>query len=69
MKRITNAIMRRIYGVRGGIKPPIKGTRFFRLRSWWNGVANWLYDWCGIPDEWEAWYLGPEKYADWKASK
>lgn len=53
-KRALAFVLRRIYGVRGAIKPPL-GPYNTPLKSarykWWKIVSS-LYKWSGLPEEW-----------------
>lgn len=61
MKTTIKAIMRLIYGVRGGIKPPLgpmAGTHAdigYRVRFWWWVRVQRLYVWTGLPEDWHKW--------------
>lgn len=47
-------VLRRIYGVRGAIKPPLGpyNTPLRKARHRWWLVVNKLYKWSGLPEEW-----------------
>ena len=56
MKTIIAFALRKIYGVRGALKPPIGGPyakAFYRLRySWWRIISR-IYNWSGLPEKWD----------------
>lgn len=58
-RRFVAFLLAKIYGVRGGLKPPLGGPfagRFYPVRyRWWKEMSR-LYNWSGLPDRWEAWY-------------
>lgn len=56
MKYLIKSILKSIYGVRGGLRPPL-GRPFFKY-SWWR-LVNSLYTWSGIPEQWS------DSFRDW----
>lgn len=65
MKLILRLILRPIYGIRGGIKPPLgpppafTGIRWsrprlllYRVRRKWHRIISRLYAYSGLPDRW-----------------
>ena len=57
MRRVVAFILKAVWGVRGAIKPPLRGCRFYsiRYRCWW--VLNRVYTWSGLPKRWQMWYI------------
>jgi len=58
LKRVVRAALEKVYGVRGGIKPPLGGPKaglLYPLRHrWWQAMSA-IYKWTGLPDKWGAW--------------
>jgi len=59
VRRFVASVLKRIYGVRGSLKPPLGGPHAgllypVRYRAW--KLTNRLYHWSGLPDQWNAWY-------------
>jgi hypothetical protein len=56
VRRIVAVALKRIYGVRGSLKPPLGGQNAgllypVRYHAW--KVANRIYRWSGLPVQWE----------------
>jgi hypothetical protein len=59
VRRSVAFVLKRIYGVRGSLKPPLGGPRAgllypVRYRAWKLTIR--LYHWSGLPAQWHAWY-------------
>lgn len=59
VRRFVASVLKRIYGVRGSLKPPLGGPRAgllypVRYHAW--KLTNRLYHWSGLPAQWHAWY-------------
>lgn len=53
MKKSIAYVLSRIYGVRGGLKPPLGGCKHYRMKHFiWKHI-NALYSWSGLPERWD----------------
>lgn len=58
LRYIVALVFRAIYGVRGGLRPPLGGPaagRLYPLRHAAWRVLNRLYSWSGLPEQWHRW--------------
>jgi len=55
MKSILALILSKTYGVRGAVKPPLRGCKYYSIRYKWYKVLDRIYTYSGLPERWSQW--------------